>query len=1229
MLGSARQSLEQLGLRHGLLETELFAGMVELIADNAAAAVAPLRAAYEGLGTLGVGADAGQAAALLARALLEQGDVDEADRMATASEELAGQNLKTAIAWRIARAEVLATRGDLVAALVHAGGAVEIAAATDLILDHADACVALAQLRERAGDSAGALRARSDALRLYDAKGATAPAERLGGPAASSVGTAISVGITVDELGATSAARPPYLDNAASRLLSAGDSGAADIANFADDVTIDDRRVGVSLGELHGAEAAIRTSETMDELFGPTEIEPIAIRGDRLVLVRTRAVSASGFEVVSYGIFETNDAEQISAMVFLDEIDLTAALAELDARYFAGEGAAHMEGLRVVGRYDVANSRDDFEAMRSLLSPDFVMVNHQALGFGDGDRDYFIEASRTRQQVAADGGRLIVSLCAAERAVLSVALGRSISEEGSEYERLDCVLFVLDNSGRISRMEWFPEAQYVEARTRFDELGEPPADRVPPYLDNPVVRLVRTTLDLMERGDWDAVSRLDGTAESIERIDRRRGMSAAPLHGPEEFGLNAFAFFDVFETITGEPVAIRGERLALIRLHCGQPDGLQLRLLALYECDEQGRMVFEADHDDDELAAALAELDARYVAGEGAAHGDILRVALALTDASRRDEFDAMRDLLSPDVVFEDHQPLGFGHGDRDYFFQVARSRTQFEAERFTIISSVQAGPNTLVATRASRSITDDNREHERTGCSVFRFNAATRINRIEWFPLDHYADAQARFAELGGSPDPASRVENDASLLVRRYIGAAARNDADEIDALANEICSEDIVRLDHRGGVAGAPLRGRAAIISLFRETFALFPHHSLEPVAVRGNRLALMKARFASDDGFEIRLVGLYELDETGKLAFFAHYDEPDLDSALARLEQLYVAGEGAEHEYMMRLVGDMVRAERRNDTAAWEALLAPERGAVNAIPDPECVPGTVTIRSDAALLYLDRAGRGAYRVVRSTAGRFVDLEDFAVAEGARATARFEALAAETRTPVLDNDLMRATARSDWLNRFDPDFDPLEMYHPDCVLIDKRRSVNAGEIAGREGVSTSISSGVAVFGALSVEMLATRGDDLILIRWRFEQDGGFNTPGLSVMAGDANHQVASIISFDDGDLVSAVAELEARHRAVTGAAYGPVDAFVAACESGTAAVAPGVAAPLPQLCAKSYAARNAVLAVWIDGTFTVVTLDGGGRATSCEPFPADRWTDALARFDELAAAPTTTHR
>ena len=44
MLASARASLEELGLRHGLLETEYLAGVVELVAGDPAAAIEPLRA---------------------------------------------------------------------------------------------------------------------------------------------------------------------------------------------------------------------------------------------------------------------------------------------------------------------------------------------------------------------------------------------------------------------------------------------------------------------------------------------------------------------------------------------------------------------------------------------------------------------------------------------------------------------------------------------------------------------------------------------------------------------------------------------------------------------------------------------------------------------------------------------------------------------------------------------------------------------------------------------------------------------------------------------------------------------------------------------------------------------------------------------------------------------------------------------------------------------------------
>ena len=111
MLADARQVVADLGLRHGLMETELFAGIIESMVGDQVAAEPHFRTAMEGLDALGVGADAGQAAALLARSVLAQGRVDEADRYAAESERLAGHNLKTAIAWRAVRAEILAAQG--------------------------------------------------------------------------------------------------------------------------------------------------------------------------------------------------------------------------------------------------------------------------------------------------------------------------------------------------------------------------------------------------------------------------------------------------------------------------------------------------------------------------------------------------------------------------------------------------------------------------------------------------------------------------------------------------------------------------------------------------------------------------------------------------------------------------------------------------------------------------------------------------------------------------------------------------------------------------------------------------------------------------------------------------------------------------------------------------------------------------------------------------------------
>lgn len=65
----------------------------------------------------------------------------------------------------------------------------------------------------------------------------------------------------------------------------------------------------------------------------------IAVRGDRLSLARTLWRNADGFEIPQLSIGELDAEGRCSALVSFDDDALDAAMAELDARYRAGEGA--------------------------------------------------------------------------------------------------------------------------------------------------------------------------------------------------------------------------------------------------------------------------------------------------------------------------------------------------------------------------------------------------------------------------------------------------------------------------------------------------------------------------------------------------------------------------------------------------------------------------------------------------------------------------------------------------------------------------------------------------------------------------------------------------------------------------------------------------------------------------------------------------------------------------
>jgi class 3 adenylate cyclase len=111
-------------------------------------------------------------AANLGEALHRQGRLDEAERYGEISEELgASDDWANEIAWRIVRARVLRSRGELERAESLAREAVDIARRTDFLDMHAAAAIDLAEVLRAAGRPDEARRAAEAAVALYARKG--------------------------------------------------------------------------------------------------------------------------------------------------------------------------------------------------------------------------------------------------------------------------------------------------------------------------------------------------------------------------------------------------------------------------------------------------------------------------------------------------------------------------------------------------------------------------------------------------------------------------------------------------------------------------------------------------------------------------------------------------------------------------------------------------------------------------------------------------------------------------------------------------------------------------------------------------------------------------------------------------------------------------------------------------------------------------------------------------
>ena len=127
-------------------------------------------------------------------------------------------------------------------------------------------------------------------------------------------------------------------------------------------------------------------------------------------------------------------------------------------------------------------------------------------------------------------------------------------------------------------------------------------------------------------------------------------------HGRDaELTVHAYATVGT-ENVKSTVIATRAQRLALNHYRFSgrdqRPDAFRVEMLAVVEIDADERMAAVVVFDIDDIDAAIAELDARYLAGEAAAHAQTWSVIAAGYAALKRHELPAS----APDYVNIDHR---------------------------------------------------------------------------------------------------------------------------------------------------------------------------------------------------------------------------------------------------------------------------------------------------------------------------------------------------------------------------------------------------------------------------------------------------------------------------------------------------------------------------------------------------------------------------------------------
>lgn len=961
----------------------------------------------------------------------------------------------------------------------------------------------------------------------------------------------------------------PRLENTASQVYDrlAGYFTAGDWPSMskvlADSMIDDDRRHMVNAGTRRGRDSQIANGQAAVQV-GADKLTStvIATRGRRLALCQSSIFGQDeqpgAFRIEFLSVVEIDVDEQLVAHVAFDLDNFEAALAELDARYLTGEAAPYAHAWSIVVESYATLNRHQLPP----TTPNFASVDHRrGTAYAPGKLIEYVRAGWDLGQRIRTYPEVVHLLSDAGAVYTHVAHGTS--HEGFDAEWRGISLVGVDGD-LVSRSEVFDEADIDAALARFGELQARPH-----RLDNAASQVNERFWSSLTTRDWPAMAEI--LAEEVVSHDNRRVVNSGELRGRDTNLANLRAVAEVgFEGVVSTILAIRGQRLALSRIrssaHGLEPGEISADMFGVVEIDRDSRMIVHSIFDADDFDAALAELDARYLAGEAVRHSHTWSAIVESYAAINGGQLPS----TTTDFVDVDHRRgAAMAPGGLIAFLQTALDRTPNLKIRIAAVHHLsQYG---AVITHAATGTSSEGFEAEWREVVVLAVHGGGMLKSCEVFDEDDLEAALTRFEELDPQPQ---KLENPVNQRFLAYFAAR------DWDAMA-ELFAEDY-SLDDRRRVVNAGVRqGRDAAIEDLRVSadVGLVANMTSEVIATRGERLVLTRVKASGHDHPAVQLEVLQVVEHNGEQVMAAVlFDREDIDTAFGELDARYLAGEAGPHAHTWSVVARSYSESNRHElpgmtpnsvyidhraalTAEREDLSGYLRSVWDLMPDTRAHIEAVHRLNDLGAV-VTHAAHGTSQEGFDAEWRVIlvgiiegDLlsrvEVFDESDLDAALARFEELHAQDGR--LENAASRAEGRlfahassGDWAATAD-------LLSGDSYVDDHRRVVNVGVWDGRDAVMANIQALAEGLARTSLTVLATRGERLALTLVRsFNSDferGEFVIEMLGIDEIDSAGRISAHVFFDPDDIDVAFEELENRYLAGEAAAHAHTWSVIAA--------------------------------------------------------------------------------